>query len=325
MPGIAETRTYNALLTTTLANYQKKMVDNIFDVYPLLSWLNGKLGEAMRGASVKKTLEGGESIVEHVLYEKNSTVKSYSGAETLDTTLQEGMTIARYEWKQYAGTVGITGRERRANMGEPALIRLLESKTKQTEMSMRDTLSIDAYGDGTGNGSKVLTGLQEIVSATGVLAGINPSTNAWWAAYSRLTAGSFAANGIKYMGVAFDNLSFGNDKPDFIVTDMATYGFYRDAAQPLERLQIAKVADLGFANLAFMTVPILFDRDCTAGYMYFLNSAYINLNVHKDADFKTGEFITPENQDVSTAKILFQGNLSVCDRRKHGVISGFTA
>ncbi len=84
MAGLSETRVSDSLLTTTLANYREKMVDNIFDVYPLLSWLNGKLGNAMRGDSVKRTLDGGESIVEHLLYGQNSTVKSYAGSESLD-------------------------------------------------------------------------------------------------------------------------------------------------------------------------------------------------------------------------------------------------
>ena len=139
MAGVSETRTYDALLTTTLANYRKKLVDNIFDTYPLLSWLNGKLGTALRGEAVKRTVNGGESIVEHLLYEQNSTAKSYSGSELLDTTLQDGMTIARYNWKQYSATVGITGLEERANGGEAALIRLLESKTKQEAPAFFET------------------------------------------------------------------------------------------------------------------------------------------------------------------------------------------
>lgn len=90
MAGLTESRTWDALLTTTLANYRKQLMDNIFNDYPFLSYMNGKLGKAIRGGTIKRTVNGGESIVEHLLYEKNSTVKSYAGAETLDTTLQEG-------------------------------------------------------------------------------------------------------------------------------------------------------------------------------------------------------------------------------------------
>ena len=50
---------------------------------------------------------GGESIVETVMYGKNTTAKSYSRYETLDTTPQDESTIARYNWKQYADSVTI--------------------------------------------------------------------------------------------------------------------------------------------------------------------------------------------------------------------------
>lgn len=325
MPGVSETRTYDALLTTTLANYRKQLVDNIFDDYPFLSYINGKLGKAMRGSSIKRTVDGGESIVEHLLYETNSTVKSYAGAESLDTTLQEGMTIARYNWKQYAVSVGITGLEKRNNQGEAAMINLLSSKAKQAEMSLRDRMSVDAFADGTGNGSKNLTGLAALVSSTITVGGISPTTYTWWVPTVTASAGSFAATGIDKMRTMFNTITFGNDKPDFIVTTQSVYEYYEKALQPQERFASNTVADAGFMNLTFKGVPIVFDRDCTSGYMYFLNSKYLSFVVHKDADFTTTTFVTPENQDVSTAMILFQGNLTTNNRRKLGVITGITA
>ena len=152
--GVTESRTWDGLLTTTLANYREQLIDNIFDDLPLLSYLNGKLGKAMRGSTVKRILDGGESIVEHLLFEQNSAIDSYSGSETLDTTLQEGMTIARYNWKQYSVPVGITGLEKRNNQGEAAMINLLDAKMKQSTMTIKDRLNVDAFSDGTGNGSK---------------------------------------------------------------------------------------------------------------------------------------------------------------------------
>jgi len=325
MPGVSETRTYDSLLTTTLANYRKQLIDNIFDDYPLLSYLNGKLGSAMRGGSVKKAIDGGESIVEHLLYGLNSTVKSYAGAEALDTTLQEGMTVGRYNWKQYAASIGITGLEKRSNQGEAAMINLLTAKTSQAEMSLRNRMSVDAYADGTGNGSKNLTGLAALVSTTATVAGLAPATHTWWVASVATAAGSFAAGGLDAMRTRFNNITAGNDKPDSIFTDQNVYEYYEKSLQPQERFTSNKVADAGFLNLTFKNVPIMFDRDCTAGYMYFLNSKYLSFVVHRDADFSTGPFVTPENQDVSTAMILFQGNLTTNNRRKLGVIQGFTA
>lgn len=324
MAGIAETRTYNSLLTTTLADFSKTMSDNIFDVNPLLSWLNGKLGVAMRGKTVKRIVNGGESIVEHLLYEQNSTVDSYSGAQVIDTTLQEGHTIARYNWKQYAGTVGITGLEKRSNMGESQLINLLSAKVQQLELSMRDRMSRDAFSDGTGNGGKNLTGLSLIVDSAGTVGGLSATTFTWWAS-TETASGSFATQGINDMRTIYNTLSLGNDKPDLIVTTQTVFEYYEKALQPQERFTSNSVADAGFMNLTFKNTPIVFDRDCNSGVMYFLNSKYLNFVVHKDADMATSPFVEPENQDVTTSKVIWQGNLTTNNRRRLGKLTGITA
>lgn len=324
MAGVSETRTLNSLLTTTLAHYRKTLIDNIFDDYVLLSWINGKLGKAMRGDSLKKMLDGGESIYEHILYEQSTAVKSYAGAETLDTTIQDGMTMARYNWKQYAATVSITGLEKRSNQGEARMINLLQGKTDQAIMTLKDLMNRHAFGTNAA-ATKNLIGLQDLVSTTVTLGNINPSTYTWWKGDVTTSAGSFAAGGLDKMRTSFNNVSYGNDKPDFIVTDQTTFEYFEGALQPQERYTNTKAANSGFMNLTFKGVPVFFDRDCTSGYMYFLNSRYVNFFVHSDADFTTGKFVEPEDQDVTSAKILFQGNLTTNNRRMNAVIQGFTA
>jgi hypothetical protein len=318
MPGTNINRQYDALLTTTLDNYRETLIDNIFDDYPLLSWLNGKLGMAMRGTSVKRIVDGGVTIIEHLMYGLNSTVDSYSGAGIIDTTLQEGMTVAQYAWKQYAGTIGITGLEKRNNQGRARMINLLEAKTRQLVNSLRDRLSRDAYSDGTGNGGKNLGGLGLLVeSSSTTIGGITLSSNSWWTPIEG-TAASFAANGLDTMRTVFNTCSYGNDKPDAIFTDQTNYERYEKALQPQERYVNTKAANSGFTNLTFKGVPVFFDRDCTSNTFYFLNSKYLNLVVHRDADFATSPFVSPENQDITTAKMIFQGNLTSNNLRMLG-------
>lgn len=322
MPGVSETRVYDALLTTTLANYAKKLSDNVFDTYPTLSWLNGKLGEALRGKKRLRILDGGETIVEHLLYEKSSAVKAYSQYETIDTTPQEGMTIARYSWRQYAATITISGLEKRSNMGEARMVDLLEAKAQQAETSLRDTLSIDLWG--TNAAGNQLDGLALLVDSTGTVGGLSQATFTWWAS-TETASGSFAARGISDMRTLFNTISFGNDTPDFIAAPQAVHEFYEDTLQPQMRYPSTKAADAGFAALLFKAVPVIFDRDTPAGELFMLNSRNLNLVVHRDANLSTGKFIEPENQDVTTAKILFQGNLTTNNRRKHGTLTGITA
>jgi hypothetical protein len=324
--GVSVNENIDALVTTTLKYYRNKLQDNIFDNYPFLSYINGKLAVALRGENgkVKRLLGGGYKIVEQVMYEGNSTANSYAGAEVIDTTLQDGMTQAIYDWKQYATTVGITGKERKNNRGEQQLINLVEAKVKQAEMSMRKKLSEGAWGDGTGNGGKDLVGLQAIVSDTSTLGGIDPSTFAWWKSTVNATVGSFASNGINKMKNTYNTVSFGNEKPDIVFTTQDIFEYYEGSLQPQMRYTSNKAADAGFENLLFKSAPVIFDRDCPSGSMYFLNSNHLSFDVDDQTDMDMGPFVTPDNQDVGTAKILFMGNLTTGNRRMHGVMTGIT-
>lgn len=340
MAGVSESRTWDVLLTTTLANYRQQFVDNIFDVYPFLSWLVGKLGDSLRGGigpstaggalatgpkSDKKRLrilDGGESIVEQLMYEVSSAVKSYSGYETLDTTAQEGGTIARYSWRQYGATIAFNGLERRSNQGDAKMIDLLQFKTGQAEMSLRKRLSLDAWGSN--SDGKSLDGLANILSTSVTLGGLSPSTYTWW--QPTITAsGSFAAQGLKDMRTTFNTITFGDDRPDALFMPQAPYQFYESSLQPQERYSNARNANSGFEMLTFKNIPVLFDRHATSGTISFLNSAYINFVVHRDANFSMGKFIEPENQDASVAKILLQGNITTNNRRAHGQMQSITA
>jgi len=326
MAGVSETRTIDALLTTTLAYHSKQMRDQIFDDYPLLSWFDGRLGRVMRpNRSLKRMQAGGESIVEHLMYEQNSTIDSQSGSAVIDTTPQEGMTIARYNWKYYAGAVTITWPERNANRGEEKLISLLGAKTNQAVMSFRDRLSVDAWGDGTGNGSQNLTGMQAHGSTTTTTGGIAPGTYSWWQANTSTSVGSFAANGESEMRTMYNNISFGTQKPEIIFCDQTTHEYFEASQTDRRRYTSERVANAGFDNIMFKSAPVVFDRDCPSGSMYFMNPDVWSWVVDPDADVTTGEFVTPYDHATSTAKILFQGNLTVNNRRKVGVLSGITA
>jgi len=73
---------YNALLSSTLQNYRNTYIDNVSQSYLLMYWLTTQ--------GRKRTIDGGESITEQLMYGKNTTVRSYDGYEVLDTTPQEG-------------------------------------------------------------------------------------------------------------------------------------------------------------------------------------------------------------------------------------------
>ena len=126
---------YDALLTTTLMAYKKTLYDNIFKDSAFLSYL--------RMTDAVKKQNGGERIAVPLMYGKNDTVKTHGGYSVIDTTPQDGMTTAFYEWAEVAGSIRISRKEERQSSGEGRLINLLESKIKQAEMSMTEKLNDD--------------------------------------------------------------------------------------------------------------------------------------------------------------------------------------
>jgi len=301
------------LLSTTLKNYRKKLVDNIHKSSAIFYWLkeNGQIKEET----------GGERIVQPLMYGKNTTAGSYGGYEQLDTTPQEGIDSAEYNWKQYSVSVSISGEEERKNGGSQKIIDILEARTKQAEMSLVEQLTTGLFSDGTGNGSKDLTGLNAMVSNTGTYGGINSSTHTWWAA----TIDSDAeATTVADMTNLFNDASIGGrDTPNLIVTNQTQFETYEGLLTNYNSVASyltkgdgsKKLGDAGFQTLEFKGVPIVWDELCPSGHMYFLNTNHMKLVVHKAANFEVTDFVKPENQDARVAQILFMGNLT-CDRRK---------
>ena len=307
---------FDALLSTTLANYRDQLTDNVFTARPLTYFLQDKGRIRM--------LNGGTKIVEPLIYGTNSTVASYSGYDSLSLTPQAGITAAEYDWKQYASTIAISGIEEAKNNGEQEIINLLEAKIMQAEESMREGFNQMFFADGTGNSGKDWNGLGNIVEASGTVGGINRATagNEYWRSYEENTAGALT---LAQMATAYNTVSVGNDHPDMILTTQTLFEKYEALLVPNLRFTDTKTADAGFQNLLYKAAPVTYDVHCTAGVVYFLNSKYLTLVGHSGKWFAQTSFVQPENVDARYALILCYGNLTCRNAKKQGKLTAKTA
>ena len=316
---MAGNTSFDELLSTTIANYRDQLTDNIFEARPLTNYLmeNGRI----------RMLDGGEKIVEPLIYGENSTVGSYSGYDTISLTAQTGISAAEYEWKQYAASIAISGIEEAKNNGEAAIINLLEAKVMQAEESMKEGFNAMFFGDGTGNTDKDWNGLGNIVEESGTVGGINlaPAGNEFWQSYVDDNGGVNVALSTADMTTAYNTVSVGNDHPDFIITTQTLFEKYESLLTPQLRYTDTKTADSGFQNLLFKAAPVTYDVDCTAGVMYFLNSKYLTLVGHSGKWFSQTDFVRPENLDARYALIMCYGNLTCRNASKQGKLSSRTA
>ena len=307
---------FDALLSTTLANYRDQLTDNVFSDRVLTNHLMSKGRIRM--------INGGTKIVEPLIYGQNTTVASYSGYDTISLAAQSGITAAEYEWKQYAASIAISGIEEAKNNGEQEIINLLEAKIMQAEESMREGFNTMFFADGTGNSGKDWNGLGNIVESGNAVGGINSATagNEYWRSYEENSAGALT---LAQMATAYNTVSVGNDHPDMVLTTRTLFEKYESLLQPQLRYTDTKTADAGFQNLLFKAAPVVYDTAAPAGTMFFINSKYLSLVGHSGKWFQQTEFVRPENLDARYALIMCYGNLTCRNRKKQGKLTAKTA
>ena len=307
---------FDALLSTTLANYRDQLTDNVFSDRVLTNHL-------MQKGRIRM-INGGTKIVEPLIYGQNTTVASYSGYDTISLAAQSGITAAEYEWKQYAASIAISGIEEAKNNGEQEIINLLEAKIMQAEESMREGFNTMFFADGTGNSGKDWNGLGNIVESGNSVGGINSATagNEYWRSYEDNNNDPLT---LAQMATAYNTVSVGNDHPDMILTTRTLFEKYESLLQPQLRYTDTKTADAGFQNLLFKAAPVVYDTAAPAGTMFFINSKYLSLVGHSGKWFQQTEFVRPENLDARYALIMCYGNLTCRNRKKQGKLTAKTA
>ncbi len=279
-----QTINFDQLLSTTLFAYRPKMVDNIFKSSAFLA--------ALRKYDGIDYQNGGERIQVPLMYEENDTVKSYSGFETLDVKPQDGITSACFPWCEIGGTISISRKQERQNSGESALLKLLEAKIMQAEMSMKSKVNTNilqgTVSSGTfvpGNSAKDLYPLGYFLrklTATdpttgGTIGNISGATYSWWrhraaaldaADASKDTGNDFGMAVTTYAGLKnalkrmYNYCSRGADSsgPNLVVMVQDIYEEYESALDANLRYTDTGLADLGFDNIKLKGAVCIWDE-----------------------------------------------------------------
>lgn len=309
------------LAATTMEFYEKSLADNIFKRRVVLDHFKANGG-------VKK-FPGGTKIRVPLMYSSNSTVKAFSGLDTLDLTYQDTVDAAEYDYKMYDVSIVFTLEDELKNSGEPQVLNLLEAKVKQAEMSLAERLANDFF-NGAASDSKEMTGMDTVIAASGTYGNINGTTYSWWRSTVDSTAETLS---IADMRTAKNsaNLGAGGSRVSLIVTTQTLYEKYHSLLtatitmnQPVSK-EGQRLGDGGFTGVEFEGVPVRFDEQATAGVMYFLNTENLKIGVHKDANFKVIKKAEPTDQHVAVSHIVWMGNTVVDRRASLAKLSGKTA
>ena len=324
----SDSRTIQSLLASTLENTLDSGVvqDAIFDATPLT--------RRLRDAGQLRVVSGGERLRIAIDAAKNSTAKSYSDLDPLDVTRQQTQTSAFYAWKEYSTSVVISGREKNINKdSQSKLFDLLQGRLNNAVKSLVDTLTTGIYSDGTGNGSKDITGLEAIIeTAPGTTAYASvPVANTAWRNKFKTGVGAGAVNLLPNLRLISNQASQGSEgadsSPNLYVTTRSIHESYEASIQPQARYQMSNMAaDGGINTLTFRGQPFIWSDYCTSSTVYVLNLNHLYLFVHEDANFQpSGEGLQkPINQNSGVDQMFFMGNMLCDNRRKQGKLTGVT-
>ena len=271
--------------------------------------------------------DGGLSIVQPIDYANNSTYQRYSGYDVLNVSAVDVITAAEFPWRQVSVSVAASGLEIRTNSGANRIINFVKAKLKNAQRSMANGVSQDLYSDGTVTNQ--MGGIQALVAdtATGTVGGINAGTYAFWqnqtqdASDNSVTV-SAATIEAGMMLPLWIKCTRGSDQPDLVVASGDWFSFFEASQSSLKRYAPSDEGKGGMISMKYKTADVFFDSAVSGipnSHMYFLNTDYIDLVGHQDANMEIMPELKSVNQDAVIIPILLQANLVTSNRSLQGV------
>jgi len=303
--------TWNQVSAITSKKFLPKLIDNVFDSNPYM--------ERVKRNSLMK-IDGGDSIMQPLEYSTNSSNGWYSGSETLDTSDNEQITAAQYDWKFFYVNLTILRTEELRNSGDSAKLNMVKSKVKNAEKTMSDILGTALYNDGTN--AKAMSGLRHSVAIASTVGGISQSSYSWWQGQVDSTTTTMTMGALQS---EYSNASIGNDTPSVILSTRSNYDRYYALLQPQQRFMDSETAKGGFTSLMYNGTPWIADSHCPANHVFMVNEKYMPLVAHRDEYFRFEPFVKPVNQNIRLAKLYFAGNMAPSNNRMHAKFSAITA
>lgn len=316
---------FTELVTTTDRKWGQKVTDNVSNHNELFRRMKAKKGI--------KTVSGGYEIAEPIDYAENATYQRYSGYDALNTSASDVLTTVKYPFQQVALHVTASGRELRMNAGKEQMINLVKARKENALRTAANQFSIDIYSDGTLTNQ--INGLANLIQTNGqgTVGGIDAATWTFWQnAYKEMTGTDTAASPTEAnsaqmkadMNDLWLDLCRGADKPDLIIMTHDLYSLYELGEQQLQRYSNADMAQAGFATIKYKSADVIFDDNTNFGTTdekaYFLNTDYLKLCQHREAQWTMDAEKTPVNQDAVVIPMYWMGNLVVTNRSLQGVL-----
>lgn len=311
---------FTEMVTSTHREHSRKIADNVSNHNALYSRMKER-------NKVRK--DGGYEIVMPLDYAENATYQRYSGYDTLNIQASDVLSAAKFEWVQAAVHVTASGRELRMNAGKNQIINLVKARETNAYRTAGNNMSVDLYSSGAL--ANQMGGLAHIIQTNGqgTVGGINSATYTFWRNQFREIAGTNTWSKSTISGEMkglWMTCVRGADKPDLIVSTHDFYKAYWEGLTELQRYTTSTDSTAKkFESVKFVgNVDVIYDSNdnfsTTGETMYFINTNYLELVEHPDADWSPDKEKMSVNQDAVVIPMLWMGQLCCSNRARQGIL-----
>lgn len=309
--------TFTDIVTTTLREHGSSMSDNAAN--------HNALYRRMKERGNIQTVDSGYEIVEPIFYDGNKNYLRYSGYDTLNIGAQPTLTAAKYDWVQAAIAITASGLETRNNEGSNRLFELASSRMKAAQATIANNMSIDIFSDG--SLSNQMGGLGHLIQSagTGTVGGIPSDQYPFWQnKFYEAPATPTTANIKSQMQQLYIQLTRGTDKPDLLVATHDLWNLYWESLSDLQRFTDSGEKGDVIDSVKFRRSDVVYDDNenfaTNATKMYFLNTKYLMMKVHRNANWTRLKDRVSVNQDAEVVLLVWQGQMCCSNRRLQGIL-----
>jgi hypothetical protein len=355
-PGVVTTY-FDAVFSSSLANYRKTLIDNIGASNAFLN--------AILKSGQYESAEGGTHFQEPLMY-AFSPFDSYDGYDELSTQVTDGITSAQFEWRQGATPVGYSMKEVIQNKNQ--IFNLVKAKMTQAEMGIQEgfaqafmwgnwinlgtAASLEQPRVSNINSSLFIDPLPKLVDftpLTGSVGNIDQGLYPWWRNRTFTSTATTYSQYIYELMNAYNTISLGTGgHPTHILMDQISFQQFEHAYfKVFKSAPDAPKDEYPFVAKKFMQALVIMDDkvpdvfsgiaptlvagsgDPTSmpyGTAYFLNEKFFKIRYQPERDFEmlkdeNGKtFAKPINGDSRIGHIAWMGAVTCNNRRKQGVL-----
>ena len=281
----------------TLEVKSEKIFENIFLQNGILAalGLNGRV----------KIIRGGNRFDERTHLGQNSTVGQRSKFAQIPTDFQDNFLTASYGQSVCSGSGVVNLVEQDQNMGDSKIDDLAEGLVEEAQLTFPNKISdaVMKAAPGANDPDSIVYNIQATAfgSQTGSLGDINRAnhtglsdkTDAWQNQYNSTAISDIgsAAGVAAICKFAWDCSPGGSgisEQPNIALTTTGVFAKATGAADLLRRFGVSdKMLKLGFNNILINNAAVMADRNVTAGYLYFINTNYVRMQILAGSNTKT--------------------------------------